>query len=173
MNELETLDRIVNDFDASCAMLTKYAFTPTAAPAPPMTAMPPGAMPPPGMDPNAMPPGAMPPPGMDPNAMPPQGDPNTQGGNPIPPQLEGLLSEMANGVQGLSQAMEEQQSTVDQLSQRMLALEEQQSSLRDELKSPAPFGGGNTKPTAPMHNAAPKPHTSALAAMVQSGQPNM
>lgn len=158
MSDIKTVENILSAFDEGRELLTKYAFTPTAAPPPPMTAappggdpnaMPPGGAPPPGMDPNAVPPEGGMPPGADPNAMPPGGAPPPEQGGQIPPQLEGMLSEMANGVQGLSQAVEEQQGTVDQLSQRLLALEEQQSSLRDELKSPAPFEPPVETPQSP------------------------
>ena len=121
--------------------------------APPMdpNAMPPGAMPPPPGDPNAMPPGAMPPPG-DPNAMPP-GDPNAvppppadpnampPGGSGISPELESAISQLAGGMTSVSQTVEAQQAQTDQLSQRMLAMEEELNKMKTELKAPAPFEG--------------------------------
>lgn len=189
MTDIENIKAIVEAFDEGRTALTKFAFTPTASPAPPATAMPPGPppgdpgmMPPPG-DPNAMPPqgpppgdpGMMPPPG-DPNAMPPQGpppgdpgmppppgDPNTmppQGPPPpppaggIPPELEGALSQLAGGMDTVSQTVEQQQAQTDQLSQRMLAMEEELNSLRSSLKGPAPFEGGGTPADKPELGAA-------------------
>lgn len=168
MTDIENIKAIVEAFDAGRAALTKFAFTPTAPPAPPATAMPPQG-PPPG-DPNAMPPqdpNMAPPPG-DPNAMPPQdpnmmppqdpnmapppGDPNAmppQGPPPaggIPPELEGALSQLAGGMDSVAQTVEEQQSQTDQLSQRMLAMEEEINNLRTSLKGPAPFEGAQSTP---------------------------
>lgn len=180
MTDIENIKAIVNAFDEGRAALTKFAFTPTAPPAPPATAMPPQG-PPPG-DPNAMPPqdpgmmpppgdpGAMPPPPGDPNAMPPQdpnmapppGDPNAmppQGPPPpppaggIPPELEGALSQLAGGMDSVAQTVEEQQSQTDQLSQRMLAMEEEINNLRASLKGPAPFEGGGSPAAAPAPDA--------------------
>lgn len=161
MTDIENIKAIVNAFDEGRAALTKFAFTPAAPPAPPATAMPPQG-PPPG-DPGMMPPGAMPPPPGDPNAMPPQdpnmapppGDPNAmppQGPPPaggIPPELEGALSQLAGGMDSVAQTVEEQQSQTDQLSQRMLAMEEEINNLRASLKGPAPFEGGSTPATTP------------------------
>ena len=170
MTDIENIKAIVEAFDAGREALTKFAFTPTAPPAPPATAMPPqgpppgdpGMMPPPG-DPNAMPPGdpnMMPPPGdpnamppQDPNMMPPPGDPNAmppQGPPPaggIPPELEGALSQLAGGMDSVAQTVEEQQSQTDQLSQRMLAMEEEINNLRASLKGPAPFEGTPATPS--------------------------
>lgn len=164
MTDIENIKAIVDAFDEGRAALTKFAFTPAAPPAPPATAMPPQG-PPPG-DPGMMPPGAMPPPPGDPNAMPPQdpnmapppGDPNAmppQGPPPpppaggIPPELEGALSQLAGGMDSVAQTVEEQQSQTDQLSQRMLAMEEEINNLRASLKGPAPFEGGGTPATTP------------------------
>lgn len=170
MTDLEQIKAIVNAFDEGRETLTKFAFTPAAPPAPPMTAGPPPGAP---MDPNAMPPqgpppgdpNAMspqgPPPGapMDPNAMPPGGDPGAppppgpDGGAPqgggIPPELENALSQLAGGMDSVSQTVEEQQAQTDQLSQRMLAMEEELNSLRSSLKGPAPFEGAPTPEAGP------------------------
>lgn len=163
MTELEKIAQIVNAFDEGREALTKFAFTPSAPPAPPMTAGPQGgppAGPPPG-DPNAMPPGGAPPPG-DPGMMPPPGDPNmpppgpgpegAEGAPPpppagpeggaIPPELENALSQLAGGMDTVSQTVEEQQAQTDQLSQRMLAMEEELNKMKDSLKGPAPFETG-------------------------------
>ena len=155
MTDIENIKAIVNAFDEGRAALTKFAFTPAAPPAPPATAMPPqdpNMMPPPG-DPNAMPPqdpNAMPP--QDPNMMPPPGDPGMAPPPPaggIPPELEGALSQLAGGMDSVAQTVEEQQSQTDQLSQRMLAMEEEINNLRASLKGPAPFEGGGTPATTP------------------------
>lgn len=180
MNDIETATKILDLFDKGREALTKHAFTPTGPPAGPATAMPagppPGApmgpamaggAPPPPMDPNAMPPGApMPPPPGDPNAMPPM-DPAMAGGPPpppgpeaggppppaqggIPPQLESQLAQMAQGVGGVVEAVESQQANMDQMSDRMLELENKISDLseekavaqaKEELKAPAGFEG--------------------------------
>lgn len=178
MTDIENIKAIVNAFDEGRAALTKFAFTPTAPPAPPATAMPPqgpppgdpGMMPPPGdpnamppQDPNAMPPqgdpNAMPPqdpnmmPPQDPNAMPPQGTPPPPPAGGIPPELEGALSQLAGGMDSVAQTVEEQQSQTDQLSQRMLAMEEEINNLRASLKGPAPFEGGGTPADAPAPDA--------------------
>lgn len=185
MTDIENIKAIVEAFDAGREALTKLAFTPTASPAPPATAMPPqgpppgdpGMMPPPPGDPNAMPPQGPPPPPGDPNAMPPQGplppgdpgmppppgDPNAmppQGPPPpppaggIPPELEGALSQLAGGMDTVSQTVEQQQAQTDQLSQRMLAMEEELNNLRSSLKGPAPFEGGGTPAEKPALGAA-------------------
>ena len=160
MTDIENIKAIVAAFDEGRAALTKFAFTPAAPPAPPATAMPPQG-PPPG-DPNAMPPqdpNMMPPPGdpnamppQDPNMMPPPGDPGMAPPPPaggIPPELEGALSQLAGGMDSVAQTVEEQQSQTDQLSQRMLAMEEEINNLRASLKGPAPFEGGGTPATTP------------------------
>lgn len=124
----------------------KRAYAPMQPPAGPAMAPPPGdpnAMPPgpPPGDPNAMPPG--PPPG-DPNAMPPgppPGDPGAgappQGGG-LPPELESVLGDLANGVQGMAQTQEQQQGALDQLSKRLLVMEKQIGDLDKALKGPSP-----------------------------------
>ena len=169
MTDIENIKAIVEAFDAGREALTKFAFTPTAPPAPPATSMPPqgpppgdpGMAPPPG-DPNAMPPqdpNAMPPqdpnmmPPQDPNAMPPQGTPPPPPAGGIPPELEGALSQLAGGMDSVAQTVEEQQSQTDQLSQRMLAMEEEINNLRASLKGPAPFEGGGTPADAPAPDA--------------------
>ena len=121
----------------------------------------PGMMPPPG-DPNAMPPqgpppgdpGMMPPPPGDPNAMPPQGPPPPVPAGGIPPELEGALSQLAGGMDTVSQTVEQQQAQTDQLSQRMLAMEEELNSLRASLNGPAPFEGGGTPAEKPALGSA-------------------
>lgn len=169
MTDIENIKAIVEAFDQGREALTKFAFTPTAPPAPPATAMPPQGPPPgdpnamPPQDPNMMPPGdpnAMPPqdpnmmPPQDPNMAPPPGDPNAmpmppQGPPPaggVPPELEGALSQLAGGMDAVAQTVEEQQSQTDQLSQRMLSMEEEINNLRASLKGPAPFEGAPSTP---------------------------
>lgn len=148
-------------FNLGCAQLTKMAFVPGPAPQGPAAGGPPpggdpnmmpppgdpNMMPPPGGDPNAMPPG--PPPGGDPNMMPPPpgGDPNAmpppppgQGGG-MPPELEQVLTDMAGGMQQISQTVEQQQATVEQLGSRQLEIENKLQELMQSLNGPAPFEG--------------------------------
>lgn len=133
------------------AVFSKSAFTPAAPPAGPQmapqdpNAMPPGGAPP--MDPNAMPPqdpNAMPP--QDPNAAPPAPDAGAQG---VPPELQQVLSDLAGGVQGMSDTMKEQQSAIDQLAQRQLELEKTNQELRQLLKGPQPFDQAPQEAPAP------------------------
>ena len=144
--------------------MLKQSYTAAPPPPPPMTqqtpnaaaagGMPPqdpnamGAMPP--QDPNAM--GAMPP--QDPNAaaggMPPQ-DPNAmgamppqnqnvapQGGPSIPPELESALSQLASGMTNVAGEVTQQRDQLNQLTQRMLNMEQTFDLLKD---SPAPYEG--------------------------------
>ena len=150
MTDIENIKAIVKAFDEGRTALTKFAFTPTASPAPPATAMPPQGPPPsdPGMAPPPGDPGMMPPPG-DPNAMPPQGPPPPPPAGGIPPELEGALSQLAGGMDTVSQTVEQQQAQTDQLSQRMLAMEEELNNLRASLNGPAPFEGGGTPADKP------------------------
>ena len=99
MTDIENIKAIVKAFDEGRTALTKFAFTPTASPAPPATAMPPQGPPPP----------------------PPAGG--------IPPELEGALSQLAGGMDTVSQTVEQQQAQTDQLSQSMLAIEEELNNL--------------------------------------------
>lgn len=157
--DVNKLKEELNTFDK---LLEKMAFTPTSAPPPPMTQMPPqGGQPP--MDP-AMAQGAppMPPqegqPPMDPAAMqggqppmdpamaqggqPPMDPAAMQGGAPAPggmdPQFEGALAELAQGTQKLGEEVGAQRDQIDQLTQRLLQMEQQMSQLQDGLKQPAP-----------------------------------
>lgn len=144
-------------FNLGRAQLTKMAFVPGPAPQGPAAggpppgdpnAMPPGedpnAMPPgpPPGDPNAMPPGGAPPPPGDPNAMPPGGAPPPPGqGGGMPPELEQVLTDMAGGMQQISQTVEQQQATVEQLGSRQLEIENKLQELMQSLNGPAPFEG--------------------------------
>lgn len=153
-------------FNLGRAQLTKMAFVPGPAPQGPAAGGPPpgdpNMMPPPPGDPNMMPPpgdpSMMPPPGGDPNAMPPGppppgGDPNMMppppGGAPpppgqgggMPPELEQVLTDMAGGMQQISQTVEQQQATVEQLGSRQLEIENKLQELMQSLNGPAPFEG--------------------------------
>lgn len=129
--------------------------------APPMdpNAMPPGGAPPmdpnamPPMDPNAMPPGGAPPmdpnamPPMDPNAMPPA-DPNAMppGGAPpaggISPELQQMLTQLADGMGEVATTSAEQQTAIDQLAKQQLQLEQRMQEIRDLLQGPLPADEG-------------------------------
>ena len=140
----------------------------TGMPIDPNTGQP---MPPPqGGDPNAMPPGGGPPPPGgpggpppgDPNAMPPGGPggpppdgaggpppdgaggpPPPDGGGGVPPEVEGALTDMAGGLNQLAQASEAQQQQTDQLSKRMMDIEQRMDDKEKEekLNEAAPFEG--------------------------------
>lgn len=163
-------------FNLGCAQLTKMAFVPgpapqgpaaggpppgdpNAMPPPPPTGGDPNAMPPPG-DPNAMPPG--PPPGGDPNAMPPGGAPPPGQGGGMPPELEQVLTDMAGGMQQISQTVEQQQATVEQLGSRQLELENKLQEVMLALNGPAPFEG-STKSQQDVESQAGAAATGALA----------
>lgn len=139
------IKQIRQDLGLFDSAIEKVAFTPAAAPPPPMTQMPPeGAMPPggapmgpegapmPPMDPNGqpMPPDAGMPP-MGPEGMPPAGG--------VDPQLEGMLAQLADGVTGMGNEVQSQREQIDQLTQRLLQMEQQMSSFQDGLKNPAPL----------------------------------
>ena len=112
---------------------------------PPMdpNAMPPGGAPP--MDPNAMPPGGAPP--MDPNAMPPM-DPNAMppGGAPpaggISPELQQMLTQLADGMGEVATTSAEQQTAIDQLAKQQLQLEQRMQEIKDLLQGPLPADEG-------------------------------
>lgn len=163
---------------AGFAAFKKQAFTPMGAPGGPQLAQDPNAMPPggaPPMDPAAM--GGMPP--MDPAAMggaPPM-DPAAMGGAPpmdpaaggmppagpegappagpdggagaVPPELQQMLSDLAGGVEGMSNTMKEQQSAIDQLAQRQLENEKLIQELRQALKGPQPMAEAAPATTEP------------------------
>lgn len=175
----QLIDQICSDircgFDAfkKKARMNKVAFTPAAPPAGPMMAQDPNAMPPQGDPGTAPPPGAMPPGApMDPNAMPPQGDPGAmppapdQGaaGQGVPPELQQILSDLAGGVEGMSNTMKEQQSAIDQLSQRQLENEKLIEELRQALKGPQPFEApaATSKAPAPAESSAPEATPAAM-----------
>lgn len=135
-------NKLRGELDAFDKVLEKLAFTPTAAPPPPMTQMPPQGAPP--MDPSMMQGGApmdpamaqgagmpmdpsgqpMPPQGapMDPSMMQggmPPADPAAQGGG-MAPELEGALAELATSTQRMGEEVGAQRDQIDQLTQRLL-----------------------------------------------------
>ena len=162
MSKIDTasLKSCLADLNAAYAYLQKQAFNAMGPPpgpamggAPPMdpNAMPPGGAPPmdpnamppggaPPMDPNAMPPGGAPPgaPPMDPNAMPPGGEPPPQGGGAVSPELEGILTQLADGMGDIAATSEEQQGAIDQLSKQQLQLEKMLQELKESINGPLP-----------------------------------
>lgn len=137
---------------------------------PPMdpNAMPPGGAPP--MDPNAMPPGGAPP--MDPNAMPPM-DPNAMppGGAPpaggISPELQQMLTQLADGMGEVATTSAEQQTAIDQLAKQQLQLEQRMQEIKDLLQGPLPADEGAAG-EAPQQAPAQAPATDgAVAALGQ------
>ena len=148
MSKIDTasLKSCLADLNAAYAYLQKQAFNAMGPPpgpamggAPPMdpNAMPPGGAPPPGappMDPNAMPPGGAPP--MDPNAMPPGGAPPS--GGAVSPELEGILTQLADGMGDIAATSEEQQGAIDQLSKQQLQLEKMLQELKESINGPLP-----------------------------------
>lgn len=79
--------------------------------------------------------GGMPPQGGAP--MPPDGG---QGGG-IGPELEQMLAQFAEGVQGMGDQVSKQEQQLAQLTDRFLQLEQTVSSLKDGLKGPAGLEG--------------------------------
>lgn len=112
---------------------------PDGQPLPPEAAgMPPGGAPPMGPDGQPMPPdGGAPPMGPDGQPMPPDGGMPPAGG--VDPQLEGMLAQLADGVTGMGNEVQSQREQIDQLTRRLLQMEQQMSSFQDGLKAPAPI----------------------------------
>lgn len=111
------------------------------------------------MDPAAMQGGGapMPPPGPGAGAPPAGG---------IPPELEGMLSEMANGVTSLSEMFQNQQATIDQLATRLQELEGKSNELHEMLNGPAGFEGSSKTPgtAGPQDSAMSTPPLPPLGA---------
>jgi chromosome segregation ATPase len=59
----------------------------------------------------------------------------------MPPELEQVLTDMAGGMQQISQTVEQQQATVEQLGSRQLEIENKLQELMQSLNGPAPFEG--------------------------------
>ena len=170
--DVSILKESLNSLRYAHAALQKRAYTEMGAPAgpvlggggaPPMdpNAMPPGGAPP--MDPNAMPPmdpNAMPP--MDPNAMPPGGAPPAGGG--ISPELQQMLTQLADGMGEVATTSAEQQTAIDQLAKQQLQLEQRMQELRDLLQGPLPADEGAAG-EAPQQAAANGGAVAALGQM--------
>lgn len=111
------------------------------------------------MDPAAMQGGGapMPPPGPGAGAPPAGG---------MPPELEGMLSEMANGVTSLSEMFQNQQATIDQLATRLQELEGKSNELHEMLNGPAGFEGSTKTPdtAGPQDSAMSTPPLPPLGA---------
>lgn len=126
------------------AMQHKVAFTQTAPPPPPMTATPPPGDPAAqGGDPAMMQGGQAPMPA-DPAAMqggapmpPEQAAPAPQGA--VTPQLEQMLTQLAGGMTDMSNKVVTHDTQLQDMTTRLLKMEQELSSLRDGLKSPAGF----------------------------------
>ena len=148
----DDVDRVVRDLRSAFTDFQKRAFTPSAPPAGPQMAPPPdagGGAPP--MDPSMG--GGAPP--MDPAAAggaPPQG-----GGGP---DIQQILSDLAGGVDGMSETMKQQQQAIDQLSSRSMErddviedLQNQIRELQNALNGPQPMPAGEEPQKNPL---APK-----------------
>lgn len=165
---IELLKQAAMHFDVQVDSLKgfvreKSAFAPAPPPQGPAMAPPPGdpaaggpPPPPPGGPQGGPPP---PPPGGDPGAGAPP-PPGPQGGG-LPPELEQLLGDLANGVQGMAQTQEQQQGALDQLSKRLLDMEGQVNDLKQALKGPMPVdepgAGGEPPAEGGMEPPAPGP----------------
>lgn len=170
----DDVDRVVRDLRSAFTDFQKRAFTPSAPPAGPQMAPPPdagGGAPP--MDPSMA--GGAPP--MDPSmagGAPPM-DPSMAGGAPpmdpaaaggAPPQggggpdIQQILSDLAGGVDGMSETMKQQQQAIDQLSSRSMErddviedLQNQIRELQNALNGPQPMPAGEEPQKNPL---APK-----------------
>ena len=118
MSKIDTasLKSCLADLNAAYAYLQKQAFN--AMGPPPGPAM--GGAPP--MDPNAMPPGGAPP----------------AGGGAVSPELEGILTQLADGMGDIAATSEEQQGAIDQLSKQQLQLEKMLQELKESINGPLP-----------------------------------
>lgn len=74
--------------------------------------------------------------------MPPGGPGGPPPGGPgIGPELEQMLAQFAEGVQGMGDQVSKQEQQLAQLTDRFLQLEQTVSSLKDGLKGPAGLEG--------------------------------
>ena len=153
MIDTNSIRQAVQALNAGIALLEKKAFVPAPPPQGPATGAPAGPVDPnTGMpiDPNTGAP-------MDPAAMggapmpPPGPAPAPQGGG-ISPELEAMLSEMASGMQGVTETLNNQQQIIDTLAQRLAELEGKADELNNALSGPAPFEGS----TKTQHTAGPE-----------------
>ena len=60
----------------------------------------------------------------------------------MPPELENALSQMSSSVESVANTVEQQQQQSDELTKRMLTMEDELSKLKEDLKNPAPYEGG-------------------------------
>jgi hypothetical protein len=67
---------------------------------------------------------------MDPNAMPPQGG--------ISPELQQMLTQLADGMGEVATTSAEQQTAIDQLAKQQLSIEQQLQEIRNMLSDPLP-----------------------------------
>lgn len=163
MNLIDTnsIRQAIQAFNTGITLLEKKAFVPAPPPQGPATGAPAG--PPPGpvdpntgmpIDPNTgapMDPAAMGGAPMSPQGPPPGPAPAPQGGG-ISPELEAMLSEMASGMQGVTETLNNQQQIIDTLADRLAALEGKADELNNALSGPAPFEGS----TKTQHTAGPE-----------------
>lgn len=168
--DLTPILEAIDEFDKGWQHMDKAAFVPNAGAPGPQTQGPPPMSPEEqammaqgGMPPGAMPPGGPggPPPmspeeqammaaqaggGMPPGG--PAGPPPPQGGGGMPPEVEGMLSELAGGMQQVAQTVESQQQQTDEMAKRMLALEQRldEKDNEDKMREAAPFEGSTRTP---------------------------
>ena len=157
MIDTNSIRQAIQALNTGITLLEKKAFVPAPPPQGPATGAPAG--PPPGpVDPNT----GMP---IDPNTGAPM-DPAAMGGAPMPspgpapapqgggisPELEAMLSEMASGMQGVTETLNNQQQIIDTLAQRLAELEGKADELNNALSGPAPFEGS----TKTQHTAGPE-----------------
>lgn len=161
MIDTNSIRQAIQAFNTGITLLEKKAFVPAPPPQGPATGAPAG--PPPGpvdpntgmpIDPNTgapMDPAAMGGAPMPPQGPPPGPAPTPQGGG-ISPELEAMLSEMASGMQGVTETLNNQQQIIDTLAQRLAELEGKADELNNALSGPAPFEGS----TKTQHTAGPE-----------------
>lgn len=161
MIDTNSIRQAIQAFNTGITLLEKKAFVPAPPPQGPATGAPAG--PPPGpvdpntgmpIDPNTgapMDPAAMGGAPMPPQGPPPGPAPAPQGGG-ISPELEAMLSEMASGMQGVTETLNNQQQIIDTLADRLAALEGKADELNNALSGPAPFEGS----TKTQHTAGPE-----------------
>lgn len=167
--DLNQIFEAIDSFDKSCDRMDKMAFVPGAQAPPPMAEQQPPmdpAMAQQGGDPammqqQGMDPAMMQQQGMDPAMMQQQGmdpamaqqqgmdpamaqqQPPAGGGGGLSPEVEGVLSELAGGVQQVAQTVESQQQQTEQMAKRMLAMEQELNEVKMEAKNrqPMPYEG--------------------------------
>lgn len=175
MIDTNSIRQAIQAFNAGIDLLEKKAFVPAPPPQGPASGAPAG--PPQGpVDPNT----GMP---IDPNTGAPM-DPAAMGGAPMPPgpgapapapapqgggmspELESMLSEMASGMQGVTETLNNQQQIIDTLAQRLADLEGKADQLNNALSGPAPFEGSTKTP----HTAGPEDSTMTSAPLPPPGR---